>query len=219
MLMVALVVATLCCIAPARAEFWYFGVGAGVADIDGLCHGAPSQYCDDQGVAFRAFGGWRVNRFFAVEAAFDAGADFLTPGARAAGYDGHTTASFFGVNAIGFIPLGSRVSLFGGISGAFGFATTRVSDYYSRSSSDCHRDWFDDDWDYYCNNNRYNNDNDYTSNSTVAAGALAGVEVQIGRRFQLRAQAQRYFNVDGGLAFGERRDLDLITINGLFLFL
>jgi hypothetical protein len=213
-----LCVAMLLVDSAARAESWYIGGGAGVADINGLCQGAPSQYCDDQGAALRLFGGWHPNEYFALEGAVDVGVDFLTPGARAAGYDGHTSASFIGINAIGFIPLGSRVSLFGGVSGAFGYASTRVSDYYSRQSGDCRRDWYDNDWYYYCTNHG-NSNNDYTSHSTVAGGALVGVQVNLNRRVQLRAQAQRYFNVDGGLAFEQRRDVDFFTVNGLFSFL
>ncbi len=205
----------------ARADNWYLGGGVGVADIDGLCQGASDRFCDDQGGAARLFGGWRVNRWFAIEAALDVGTNFTTPGARAAGLDGSTTTSSLGINFIGFIPLGSRVSLFGGVSGAFSEASTKVYDYRERrSSQDCdwEYDWFDDDWDYYCRNRSSSYDDEYESDGSVALGGLAGVEVQLNKRFSLRAQAQRFFNVDGGLAFGERRDLDFVSINALFSF-
>jgi hypothetical protein len=212
-------IALLSYVSRAHAQYWYVGGGLGGAQVEELCEGAPAWYCDDEGVAIRAFGGYRATPFFAVEASFDAGGDFLTPGARAAGYDGSTTASFFGVNAIGFVPVGSRVAFYGGLSGAIAYATTEVSDYAYRVTyeTDCRRDWYDDDWDYYCTTRRYYED-EYDSDTSLAGGAVLGVEVQITRRFHLRAQVQRYFSVDGGLAFGDRRDVNVATLNALFAF-
>ncbi|MBC7982538.1 MAG: outer membrane beta-barrel protein [Candidatus Obscuribacterales bacterium] len=202
-----------------RPQQWYIGGGIGGAEVQDLCRGIPDEFCEDTGLALRGFAGWRVNRNFALEAAFNFASGFVSPGARVVGYDGDTDVSSFGVNAIGFLPVGSRVALMGGLSGAFGIATTQVTDYRYRSdSSDC--DWYwdswDDEWEYYCRNNSY--DDEYESDASLAFGALLGVEVQVTKRFYLRAQAQRFFDVDGGLAFMGERDVDFVTANVLFEF-
>jgi hypothetical protein len=197
---------------------WYAGGGIGVAEVHDLCKGVPREFCDDNGFALQGLAGWRPNRAFALEAAFNFAGQFTTPSARAVGYDGDTSAGFLSLNAIGFIPLGSRVSLLAGVSGAFTFTTTEVSnDRYTYRDCDWEYDWFDDDWEYRCRNYR-DDDQDYESDVNVAAGALVGVEVQVARRFFVRGQAQRFFNVDGGLSFGERRHVDVVTANVLFAF-
>jgi hypothetical protein len=205
-------------VAAAEPYNWYAGGGIGVAEVHDLCKGVPREFCDDNGFALQGLAGWRPSRMFALEAAFNFAGQFTTPSARAIGYDGDTSASFLSVNAIGFIPLGSRVSLLGGITGAFTFTTTEVSDdRYTTRDCDWEYDWFDDDWEYRCRNYREEN-KDYESDVNIAAGALVGVEVQVARRFSVRGQAQRFFNVDGGLSFGERRHVDVVTANVLFAF-
>jgi hypothetical protein len=162
--------------------------------------------------------GWQVNRYFALEAALSFAGTFTTPSARVVGYDGDTSAAFFSINAIGFIPLGSRVSLLGGLTGAFTYTVTDTEDeYYTTRECDWEYDWYDDDWEYRCRNYRSEDDR-YESDVNAAAGVLAGVQVKIARRFQVRGQVQRFFDVDGGLSFGERRHVDLATANVLFTF-
>lgn len=222
LLNVALIVAACFANAVQAAETdarrWYAGGGFGVAEVNKLCQGVPDQWCDADGFALQGFAGWQVNRYFALEAALSFAGSFTTPSARVVGYDGDTSAAFFGVNAIGFVPLGSRVSLLGGVSGAFTYAVTDVADdYYTTRECDWEYDWFDDDWEYRCRNRRYEDDR-YESDVNVAGGLLAGVQVQVTRRFHVRGQVQRFFDVDGGLSFGKRRDVDIVTANVLFSF-
>jgi opacity protein-like surface antigen len=200
-----------------HAEEWYVGLGAGVARVDELCDDAPRQFCDEDGGAARLVAGWRPNRYFALEGSFDFSGDYTAPGARAVGLDGDTGAFFIGLNAIGFVPLGSRVSLYGGVGGAFTYISTAVYDYDDRDGDDCayQYDYYYDEWYYYC---RDRGDNDYESDSSVALSAMAGLQIQIANHVLLRMQAQRYFNVDGGLAFGDRRAVDVATVNLLLSF-
>jgi opacity protein-like surface antigen len=200
-----------------QAEEWYLGLGAGVARVDGLCDNAPRELCDHDAGAARGIVGWRPNRYFALEGSFDFSGDYTAPGARAVGLDGDTGAFFLGVNAVGFMPLGSRVSLYGGVGGAFTYVSTAVYDYDDRDGDDCtyRYDYYYDEWYYYCNNRR---DDDYESDSAVAATALAGLQIKVANHVLVRLQAQRYFSVDGGLAFGDRRAVDVATANLLLSF-
>jgi hypothetical protein len=197
--------------ASARSEEWYVGIGAGVAKVRDLCEGVPTEFCDDDGGSARITAGWKINRFLALEGFFDYHGDFTSPGARAVGFDGDTSVSFFGLNLVGFAPLGPRVSLFGGLSGSFGYVSTDVYDY--RDSSDCeyYYDYYYDDWSYYCRNRDY--EDEYETDSTVVGGVLAGVQINMSKWLQLRVQAQRYFNMDGGIAFGDRRAVDTASVS------
>jgi hypothetical protein len=167
------------------------------------------------------FGGLQVNRYFALEASLDLNGDYRAPGAAAAGYDGSTGAYFLGLNAIGFLPVAERVSLYGGVSGVFSYVATDVTEsrYHNGTYSTCYYDGYDsyNGWYSYCTNNSYD-DKKYRSDTSVAAGALVGVDVKVADRIHVRAQAQRYFNVQGDLGFGGRSDVDQFTVNGLFMF-
>lgn len=198
---------------------WYVGGGVGLSEVNDLCPMGTLAGCDDTGGSFRVFGGLQLNRYFALEAALDLNGEFLSPGSTAAGYNGDTGAYFLGLNAIGFVPLGERFSLYGGLSGAFSRVTTDVTEtrYHNGTFSTCYYDGYDYyyGWYYYCTNHR---DRDYRSDTSVVGGALLGIDVQVASRVHLRAQAQRYFNVEGDLAFGGGRDVDQFTVNALFSF-
>jgi hypothetical protein len=198
-------------------ESWYVGGGLGISNVDKLCSGTRYD-CDDDGAALHVFGGLKLNPYFAFEASFDVTGGLRTPGARAAGYDGDVSALFLGINAVGSIPLGSRVSLLGGLSGVFSFASTDVTNdrYRNSGNTTCYYDSYYDDWYSYCTNHRY--DRDYETESAVAAGALLGIEVRVAKNVHVRAQAQRYFNVNADLAFNGDRDVDLFTLNAFYAF-
>ncbi|MGC3980583.1 MAG: outer membrane beta-barrel protein [Steroidobacteraceae bacterium] len=200
---------------------WYVGGGVGISKVNSLCSRGTFSGCEDTGGSMRLFGGLQLNPNFALEATLDLNGDYLSPGSTAAGYDGSTGAYFLGLNAIGFIPVAERVALYGGASGAFSYVTTDVTErrYHNGTYSTCYYDGYSDyyGWYYYCvdNNDR---DRSYRSDTSVAAGALLGVDVKVAERVHVRAQAQRYFNVKGDLAFGGHRDIDQFTVNGLFMF-
>jgi hypothetical protein len=200
---------------------WYVGGGVGAAKVRDMCPNGTFRDCDDSGGAFRVFGGFQANQYFALEASLDLDGEFKAPGARDAGYDGSTGAYFFALNAIGFLPVANRVSLYGGLSGAFSYVSTDVTArrYHNGTYSTCYYDNYDSyyGWYSYCTDNR-DDDRDYHSDSSMVAGALAGVDVRVANHIHVRAQAQRYFNVEGDLGFGGRSDVDQVTINGLFMF-
>jgi Outer membrane protein beta-barrel domain len=201
-------------------ETWYVGGGAGLAKINNLCKAGSRYGCDDQAGSFRLFGGMKFNKYFALEATLDIGGDFLAPGSTAAGYDGGVAASFFGLNAIGSIPMGERVSLYGGVSGVFSYVLTDVTEtrYHSGTYTSCYYDGYNyyDGWYSYCTSRSY--DRDYRSDSSVSGGALLGIDIKVAKHIHVRAQAQRYFDVSGDLAFGGSRDVDNFTLNALFSF-
>lgn len=207
-------------ISKASAGTWYAGGGVGISEVRDLCTNGTLFGCDDTGGAVRLFGGLQVNRYFALEASLDLNGDYLSPGSTAAGYDGSTGAYFLGLNAIGFLPLNERVSLYGGASGVFSYVATDVTEtrFHNGSYSTCYYDGYDSyyGWYYYCTNSY--DDRHYRSDTSVAGGALAGIDVKVADRVHVRAQAQRFFNVQGDLAFGGNRDIDLFTVNGLFMF-
>lgn len=198
---------------------WYVGGGVGMSEVVDLCPMGTWAGCDDSGGAFRVFGGLQLNRYFALEAALDMNGEFLSPGSTAAGYDGDTGAYFLGLNAIGFLPLGERFALYGGVSGAFSRVTTDVTErrYHNGTYTTCYYDGYDYyyGWYSYCTNHR---DSDYRSDTAVVGGALLGIDVEVAARVHVRAQALRYFNVEGDLAFGGSRDVDQFTVNALYKF-
>jgi hypothetical protein len=197
---------------------WYVGGGLGIANVRDLCAGPATYDCDDQGSMARVFGGMHVNRFVAVEATLDLAGNWRSPGARAEGFDGSTGAVMFGVNLLGTLPLGPRLSLYAGASGAFSYISLDVTDKRTNGNQTvCYYDSYYSDWYDYCYNRSYDRHN-YESETSVTAGALAGVDVAIAKRIHVRAQAQRYFNVKADLAFGGRRDVDMFSVNGMFSF-
>lgn len=197
---------------------WYVGGGFGIANVKRLCAGPATYDCDDQGSMARVFGGMHVNRFLAVEATLDLAGNWRSPGARTEGFDGSTGAAMVGVNLLGTLPLGPKFSLYAGATGAFSYVSLDVTDRRTNSNQTvCYYDSYYSDWYDYCYNRGYNR-HDYESDTSVTAGALAGIDVNISRRVHVRAQAQRYFNVKADLAFGGRRDVDLYSVNALYSF-
>jgi len=202
--------------AQSSSNSWYVGAGPSAIQINDLCRGAPGSICDNSSLGLSVRGGWYVNRYFAIEAMIDGASSFTSPAARAANLDGKTSVGMIGVGAVGFVPLTSRVSLLGGASIAYAEASTRI---YAEGSApgDCHyyySDWYDD-WEYYCEHHR---NDDYESGGNGVLAAQLGVEFQPARHVRVRAHAQRYFSVDGGLSFGQRRDVDVMGVAVLLTF-
>ena len=207
--------------AETQTETWYAGGGLGISEVKGLCSNGTFYGCDDSAGAVRLFGGLQVNRYFALEGSLDLTGDYQSPGSTSAGYDGGVGAYFLGLNAIGFLPVANRVSLYGGVSGMFSYVVTDVTPtrYHDGTYATCYYDGYNYyyGWYSYCTD-RYYDDRDYRSDTSVAGGVLAGVDVKVADRVHVRAQAQRFFNVQGDLAFGGNRDIDQFTVNGLFMF-
>jgi hypothetical protein len=208
--------APLGAMAESRDSSWYVGAGFSAMQINDLCKGAPSSICDNSSLGLSIRGGWYVNRYFALEGIIDGASSFTSPAARAANLNGKTSVGMIGIGGVGFVPLNSKVSLLGGVSLAYAQASTKI---YADGTAprDCHyyySDWYDD-WEYYCEHHR---DDDYESGGNGVLGAQVGIEVQPTRHVRVRAHAQRYFSVDGGLSFGQRRDVDVMGVAVLLAF-
>jgi len=208
--------APLSSMAKSYDDSWYVGAGFSAVQINDLCRGVPGSICDNSSLGLSLRGGWYVNRYFAIEGVIDGASSFTSPAARAANLNGKTSVGMIGVGGVGFIPLGPKVSLLGGASIAYAQASTKL--YADGTATrDCHyyySDWYDD-WEYYC---EHHYDDDYESGGSGVLGAQVGVEIQPTRHVRLRAHAQRYFSVDGGLSFGQRRDVDVMGVAVLFAF-
>ena len=105
----------------APADNWYAGIGWGNATAKDLCDtgGEPGLVvtsCDDKASGWKLFGGYRLNKHFAIEAAYSAGSDFEASGT----YFGmpvslSAKANFLEGTAVGMLPLGERFALLGKI--------------------------------------------------------------------------------------------------------
>lgn len=93
--------ATLLASAPALAQGFYFGgsVGQSTMDVD------VAGFSGDD-LAFKVFGGYRVNNYIAVEVFYT---DFGAPDDGPLGID----AFAYGAEAVGIVPIGSRLEVFG----------------------------------------------------------------------------------------------------------
>jgi OOP family OmpA-OmpF porin len=101
----------------------YIGASLGQAEAEGVCSeinsiitgiGGTVSSCDEKDSAWKLFGGYQVNRHFALEASyFDYGS--VSASGQTFGvpfrFGGEATA--FGIAAVGILPLASQFSLFG----------------------------------------------------------------------------------------------------------
>jgi OOP family OmpA-OmpF porin len=112
--------------APQERGF-YLGVGAGRSRVDfdtddvdatvrALGFATSSTSADETDTAWKLFGGYRFNRYFALELGYtDLGRftfDTTTTG-PAANFDGRLKGNVWSLDAVGIAPLGDRFSLFG----------------------------------------------------------------------------------------------------------
>ncbi len=197
-------------------ESWYVGGGPSAMRINGLCTGAPANLCDDSSLGLSVRGGWYLNRYLTIEGSVDTASSFTSPAARSANLNGKTTVSLAGIGLVGFLPVGEKVSLIGGASVVYGEASTKIyADGFRSRDCNNHYSGWSDDWQSYCRNH---NDDEYHSDGSASFGAQVGIEIEAVRHVHVRIHAQRYFSVDGGLAFGQHRDLDTTGIAVLLAF-
>jgi OOP family OmpA-OmpF porin len=118
-LMMGFAIITALAVTPARAaDDAGFYVGAGV----GEAHNKSGEF-DGSDTAFKVFGGYSFNKYFALELAYvDAG----TQDDRIGNLDVENESSGVVVSALGSIPIGSVFSLYGKVGYAFYDASVRV---------------------------------------------------------------------------------------------
>lgn len=90
------------------------GFCSDVTDVTVFFFGGSVQSCDEKDNGFKIFGGYRVNRNFAVEGSYFDYGEFparITVGGNSGTLTGEATA--WGVAAVGLLPVSDRFSLFG----------------------------------------------------------------------------------------------------------
>ena len=119
----ALLAASTAGMAQQQTGRFYAGGSFGQAELNGFCSdvrsiaasvGGSVNSCDEKDSAFKLFGGYQVNRNFAVEASyFSYGEASATGQSLGVPFRINTDATAFGVAALGIVPLGNQFSLFG----------------------------------------------------------------------------------------------------------
>jgi OOP family OmpA-OmpF porin len=95
----------------------YIGGSVGASKAHGLCTGVPGASCDDDDTAWSVFAGYQTHRYFAVEFGY------RDLGEVATGLPGALTsieAKMFEVLAVGILPLGDKLALYGKFGAYFG---------------------------------------------------------------------------------------------------
>lgn len=160
---------------------WYAGGAIGQSSVDSFCDGAAiaGVSCDDGDTTWKLFGGFQVNRNVAVELGY---ADLGEVSARGPGGTVSAEASAFEIVALGMLPLAQNFSLYG----KAGLYRAEV------------------DW-------RANTLilTDSSSDSNVDLTFGFGLKVDLARNVALRAEWQRYADVEAG---GSGADLDVISL-------
>jgi OOP family OmpA-OmpF porin len=95
--------------APVLADNFYIGGSVGQAEWDDLCDGISASSCDTKDTAYKIFGGYKLNKHFAVEAFYNDSGEYSASGAD---FDADAEADSFGVAFVGILPLSEQFDLF-----------------------------------------------------------------------------------------------------------
>ncbi|HLL17194.1 MAG TPA: OmpA family protein [Rubrivivax sp.] len=149
---------------------------------------------DESDTSYKLFGGYRFNRYFAVEGGyFNLGKfGFTSTTAPAGTLTGQLKAQGLNLDLLAMLPLGERISLFGRI----GAQTARVRDNFSTTGAVSILD---------------------ASPSKTAANYKlgGGVQYEVNRSFLVRAEAERY-RIDD--AVGNKGDVNVVSLSVVFPF-
>jgi OmpA-OmpF porin, OOP family len=110
---------------------WYVGGSFGQTTADEWCTGAPGvtiTSCEDTDTGWKLFGGYRINRNFAVEGSYIDFGTFTgtaTVGGSSANVSADATA--WGIAAVGIFPVGNQFELFGKLGFVRGESEARVT--------------------------------------------------------------------------------------------
>ena len=103
--------------APAFAQSWYFGAGAGRGNLDATGQdltGLPNAQLKDNATTYTARLGYRFGPYFAVEGGYyDLGKYEFSGGSDAQVVTGSAKAKSFGLSAVGIIPMGRNFEAYG----------------------------------------------------------------------------------------------------------
>lgn len=109
---IVLLLASAAAFAQDQDQGFYIGGHFGQAQVDGFCDGVSGAgvSCDDKDTGWKIVGGYKVNRNFAVEAAY-VGYGEVKASSPAGTVDAEATA--FEATAVGILPLANRFSAYG----------------------------------------------------------------------------------------------------------
>ena len=169
---------------------FYAGIALGQSKINIDCEGATT--CDEKDTAWKIFGGYQLNRNFAVELGYVNFGEGRVAGAAPPFGTASVTfeSTAFELVAVGMLPLADKFSLYGkiGLYRADTDADVTLTGFPPATESD--------------------------SNTDLTFGV--GVRFDITRNLGLRAEWQRYGDVSAS-DFGES-DIDVISLGVLFRF-
>jgi OOP family OmpA-OmpF porin len=195
MLGVALALSAFGARAQAADTGWYIGASFGQAQADVDCSGTTA--CDDKDSSWKIFGGYQINRNFAVELGYsDLGAvtastpsfmlfPLVVPAASL-----KIEAKAWELVAIGSVPLADRFSVFG-----------KAGLY--RADTDTHVDF-----------GAAGSTTESDSNTDLTFGV--GLRYDFSPNFGVRAEYQFYSAVAAG--FGEESDVDVMSVGLVWRF-
>ena len=170
---------------------WYVGVSVGQSQAADICEGIPG--CDDKDTAYKIFGGYQVNRNFAIEAGYT---DLGKAKINLTGPGGFVNAEFkanaWEVVGVGILPVADRFSLFGKIGLYRGELEGTLSSNVLGTTPLTGKD----------------------TNTDLTFGV--GLKFDITNNFALRGEWQRYSSL-GGSEVGET-DVDVLSIGVAFKF-
>jgi OOP family OmpA-OmpF porin len=188
-LLAAVAISLLSATAMAQDKGWYVGGAFGQSKAKDFCTGVsgPGVTCDDSDVTLKGMGGYQFTRNVAVEFGLTAAG-----AVEARGPAGTVTidAAILDAAAVGILPLGDKFSVFGKV----GLYTSAVeTDFNTLTVRGTER----------------------TTNSDLTYGA--GVGFAITPKLVVRAEWQRYQDVDAGPNVG-KSDVDVIGLGMVYRF-
>jgi OOP family OmpA-OmpF porin len=190
----------------AQDSYGYIGgnVGASKATIDdkritssllGGGFSTTSIADDSKGVGYKVFGGWRINKYFAVEGGyFDLGKfGFKATTVPAGTFNGDIKVRGVNLDLVGFVPIGEKFSLFGRVGADY----AEAKDHFTGTGLVT-----------------------VTGNPNPSKRAAnykfgVGVQYDFSTALSLRAEAERY-RIDD--AVGNKGDIDLLSVGLLYRF-
>jgi OOP family OmpA-OmpF porin len=174
--------------ANAQDKGWYVGGALGQGKAKGFCDGLSGGgiSCDDKDTTAKAMGGYQFTKNFALELGLTNAGTY-----EARGPGGHITveAAIFEGTAVAILPLGQQFSVFGKLGLYSSAVDSTVATFVL-------------------------NRDERTTNSDLTYGA--GLGWAFTPKFQLRAEWQRYQDVDAG--FLGKGDVDIISLGLLYRF-
>ncbi|MDP8983669.1 MAG: OmpA family protein [Pseudomonadota bacterium] len=192
-------------IASAADSGWYVGGNAGQsrAKIDNtrIAGGLTGQGIattsirdDDRHFAYKLFGGYDFNKYFALEAGyFDLGRfGFTANTVPAAGLTGKTKMNGANFDVVGTLPLADKFSAFARVGYTYSYAKDEFAGYGAVIVRDRER-------------------NQHASNYKFGVG----LQYAVTESFGLRAEAERYRVND---AVGNKGDIDLVSAGAVYRF-